>query len=313
MSAYGGGVVATAVVARKVRPEHVEAYRAWQSEIDAATSSSPGFIGTETIPPVPGIHDDWVIIFRFDSKENLSYWMQSERRRELLERGDRLLETPAEEHTMVGGRPAAHVVTVVASTTPRPGRETEFLAAEKALETAARCFDGFTGYELLEPAHDGGAWTSLYRFTEPRYADEWLTSHTRAKLLAELNQHIERNVVRKVPSAFGSWFSFNEVDGANTPNWKQSMTVLLMLYPTIMCISYLMTYLQDRGVPFFLRTFTSNILSTITLGFLLMPLATRALSFWLNPGVPTRITIRGTILVIVLYAVLLGFWALVTL
>ncbi|WP_242669992.1 antibiotic biosynthesis monooxygenase [Mycobacterium decipiens] len=233
MSASGGDVVATAVVARKVRPEHVEAYRAWQYEIDAATSKSPGFIGTETIAPVAGVHDDWVIIFRFDSRENLSRWMQSEQRRELLERGDELLETPADEHTMIGGRPAAHSVTVVVNATPRPGQETKFLAAEKALETAARSFDGFTGYELFEPTQDGGEWTSLYRFAESRYADQWLKSETRARLLGNLHEHSERNVVRKVPSSFGSWFSFNEVDGANTPNWKQSMTVLLMLYPTI--------------------------------------------------------------------------------
>ncbi|WP_242669990.1 hypothetical protein [Mycobacterium decipiens] len=54
-------------------------------------------------------------------------------------------------------------------------------------------------------------------------------------------------------------------------------------------------------------------MSTIALGFALMPLATRALSFWLNPGVRTRTTIRGAVLVVVLYGMLLGFWALVTL
>jgi len=204
-------------------------------------------------------------------------------------------------------------VTVVASAIPRPGQKTRFFAAKKALQSAARSFDGLTGYELLEPARDGGEWTSLYRFADSCSADEWLRSETRAKLLDDLNKHTEQNVVRKVPSAFGSWFSFNEVDGANTPNWKQSMTVLLMLYPTIMCINYLTSYLAGVGTPLFLRTFTSNVLSTMALGFILMPLATRALSFWLNPGVPTRTTIRGTVLVVVLYGVLLGFWALVTL
>ncbi len=121
MSTAGEEVVAIAVLAPKVRPERVGAYQAWQSEIDEATSKSPGFIATETIRPVPGIHDDWVTIFRFDSKENLSLWMQSEQRRELLERGDELLEFPADEHTMVDGQPAAHSVTVVASATPHPG------------------------------------------------------------------------------------------------------------------------------------------------------------------------------------------------
>ncbi|QUR65833.1 antibiotic biosynthesis monooxygenase [Mycobacterium spongiae] len=314
MSPSGQDVVATAVVARKVHPDRVEAYKAWQAEIDAATSKSPGFIGTETIPPVPGVHDDWVIIFRFDSKEHLTLWMESEQRRELIERGEQLLAAPADEHTMVGGQPASSSVTVVVSATPRPGREAEFRAAENALATAARSFAGFTGYELLEPAQDvAGAWTSLYRFEDSRHADSWLRSKTRAQLLEELHKQVEHNVIRKVPSAFGSWFSFDELDGANTPNWKQSMTVLLMLFPTIMCINYLTGYLNGVGVPLFLRTFTSNVLSTIALGFVLMPLATRALSFWLRPGVPTKTTVRGAVLVVVLYAVLLGFWGIVTL
>lgn len=314
MNASGEQAFATAVVARSVRPDRVGAYQAWQSEIDEATNRSPGFIGTETIPPVAGIHDDWVIIFRFDSKENLALWMQSEQRRELLERGNELLQAPADEHTMVGGQPPAHSVTVVASATPHPGRESQFLATEKALETAVRSFEGFTGYELLEPAQEsGGAWTSLYRFVDSRHADEWLRSETRAKLMENLHKQVEKTAIRKVPSAFGSWFSFNEVDGANTPNWKQSMTVLLMLYPTIMCINYLTSYLAEIGIPLFVQTFTSNVLSTVALGFVLMPFATRTLSFWLNPDVSRRTTIRGAILVVALYAVLLAFWALVTL
>lgn len=313
MNTSGDDVVATAVVARKVRPECVEAYQAWQAEIDDATSTSPGFIGTETIRPVPGVHDDWVIVFRFDTKEHLSLWMQSEKRRELLERGDDLLETPADEHTMVGGQPASHSVTVVASATPIQGREGEFLAAEKALEAAARSFNGFAGYELLKPIQQvGGAWTSLYRFESSHDADEWLRSKTRAQLLEALRVEVAHTAVRKVPSAFGSWFSFDEADGASTPNWKQSMTVLLMLYPTIMCLNYLTSYLRGIGIPLFLRTFASNVLSTIALGFVLMPLATRALSFWLNPGCSTRTSIRGALVVIALYGVLLGVWALAT-
>lgn len=314
MNASGEDVVATAVVARKVRPDRVEAYQAWQSEIDEATNRSPGFLGTETIRPVPGIHEDWVIIFRFDSKENLALWMQSDQRRELLERGDELLEAPADEHTMVGGTPAAHSVTLIASATPYPGREAQFLASEKALEVAARSFGGFTGYELLEPAQDaGGAWTSLYRFEDSWRADEWLRSQTRANLMENLEKQVEQTAIRKVPSAFGSWFSFNEVDGANTPNWKQSMTVLLMLYPTIMCINYLTSYLARIGIPPFAQTFTSNVLSTVALGFVLMPFATRTLSFWLNPDATTRTTVRGAVLVVALYGVLLALWALVTL
>ncbi|WP_232022047.1 hypothetical protein [Mycobacterium basiliense] len=105
-------------------------------------------------------------IFRFDSTENLSCWMQSERRRELIARGERPLQAPPTNTPWsVADRPS----------TRSPLSPTR-LAAEKAIEAAARSFDGVTGYELLQPAHDGGEWTSLYRFTGPRrYADEWLT------------------------------------------------------------------------------------------------------------------------------------------
>ncbi len=312
MNASGSQDFATVVVARKVRPELAEAYEDWQSEILAATSRSPGFIGKETIRPVSGVDDDWVTVFRFDSKEHLLAWMQSEERRELLERGDAFNDAPADEHTMIGGRPTEHYVTLVVSSTPNPGHEKQFLAAEKALEAAVRSFRGFTGYELLKPVHEGGAWTSLIRFEDTRSADEWLRSEIRTKLLENLHKQVQRISVRKVPSAFGSWFSFSAVDGANTPNWKQSMTVLLALYPTTMCLHYLTSYLQEVGIPGYLRIFASNTLSVIILGFLLMPVVTRALRFWLDPGASTRITIRGTILAVILYGMLLGFWGLLT-
>ena|GEM_PF-6755070 len=73
------------------------------------------------------------------------------------------------------------------------------------------------------------------------------------------------------------------------------------------------SYLASIGIPLFVQTFTSNVLSTVALGFVLMPFATRTLSFWLNPDVPLRTTIRGAVLVVALYGVLLAISAIVAL
>ncbi|MEE9244277.1 MAG: hypothetical protein V3U55_09705 [Mycobacterium sp.] len=62
-----------------------------------------------------------------------------------------------------------------------------------------------------------------------------------------------------------------------------------------------------------MQTFASSVLSTIALAFVLMPFATRTLSFWLNPDFPLRTTIRGAVLVVAPYGVLLAISAIVTL
>lgn len=74
----------TIVVRRRVRPERVADYEAWQAGILAEASKFPGHLGAEVLRPANPALQDYVLIFRFDSEENLRRWEESPVRAEWL-------------------------------------------------------------------------------------------------------------------------------------------------------------------------------------------------------------------------------------
>lgn len=87
-TAMGGGDVAdsevTAVIPHKVKPGRTEEYLAVQHQFEIDQSKFPGFLGSETLKPAPGTHDEWTTLLRFDTAEHLDEWLRSPRRAELV-------------------------------------------------------------------------------------------------------------------------------------------------------------------------------------------------------------------------------------
>ncbi len=75
----------TVVVRRTLRPGASEAFERWLRGIIDVASGFPGHGGVEVIRPTPGRGQDWVIVFRFDTREQLAAWEASEERRSWLE------------------------------------------------------------------------------------------------------------------------------------------------------------------------------------------------------------------------------------
>ena len=95
------------------------------------------------------------------------------------------------------------------------------------------------GLELFDPVPGvQDKWVAVFRYDSREHLDEWLESETRAKLLEEGKRYFAGYDVRKISSAFSGWFRFNgEAEAGVPPNWKQAMTVLLALYPTVMVLN----------------------------------------------------------------------------
>jgi antibiotic biosynthesis monooxygenase (ABM) superfamily enzyme len=68
---------ATAIVSHRVRPDKIEEYRLAQTAISRAARNFPGFIGTEVLSPVPGLQEDWIVIFRLESNQAMKRWLES--------------------------------------------------------------------------------------------------------------------------------------------------------------------------------------------------------------------------------------------
>jgi len=63
---------------------------------------------------------------------------------------------------------------------------------------------------------------------------------------------------------------------AGPPAWKQALTVLLALYPTVMALSYVNPLMSNFSLP--LQMLSGNILSIALLTWLVMPWVTQG--FW---------------------------------
>lgn len=84
----GGDAGVTVVVRRRVRPEAIAAFEAWLDGILGATAAFPGHLGASVARPTGGPTQDYVVIFRFDSEDNLARWEHSDERADWLSRVD---------------------------------------------------------------------------------------------------------------------------------------------------------------------------------------------------------------------------------
>ncbi|MFB6538303.1 antibiotic biosynthesis monooxygenase [Streptomyces noursei] len=312
--------VATVVISQKVRAGREDDYRRWQERTSETVRAFPGFEGTEVYPPASAdsaVENEWVVVFRFAHLDQLSAWLDSEARRVLIEQGRDLFEEPPAQEVLVGGTPVQDSVTAVISHEVRPDQEQDFVRWQARVLAAQRTFPGFMGSELFRPVQGvQGKWVAVFRFDHRRHLDAWLASAERTRLLGEGRAFFVSYDVRKVGSAFGSWFRFDSrAEEGAPPNWKQAMCVLLALYPTVQVLNLTAgSRFGALGVPGYLSLFLSNVLSVAILTWLLLPLINRALAFWLVPGRarPLRTEVAGGVLVALCWVVFLVVFALTT-
>ena len=130
--------------------------------------------------------------------------------------------------------------------------------------------------------------------------------------LEEVEPFIDRRE-QQVATAFSGWFTFGDVPDQVPPNWKQSMIVLLMLYPIVMLeLLFLNPRLEPLGMAE--ATFIGNLLSVAALGWVLVPPANRAFDWWLRPrpNAPQWVTAAGVALIVGLYTLTVAVFAWLT-
>ncbi len=91
-SAKPAAVPVTVVISQLLKPGFEAEYQKWQLEIDRAAKTYPGFLGTEMIKPVPGVQNEWVVVFRFDSTKHLDDWFASQLHDQLMKQAEPFFE-----------------------------------------------------------------------------------------------------------------------------------------------------------------------------------------------------------------------------
>ncbi|MGP3923171.1 antibiotic biosynthesis monooxygenase [Streptomyces sp. 8N616] len=306
------------MTSQKVRPGFDDEYQSWQEKTNRVVQRFDGFEGTELYPPGVGDENEWVVVFRFSHLDQLTAWLDSTARRELLDEERPLLEEEPTQEVLAGAAPAEEAaVTAVISHEVLPERQEDFERWQEKVLEAQREFPGFMGSEMFRPVQGvQDNWVVAFRFDTREHLDAWLRSGRREKLLEEGRNYFASFDVRKVGSAFSGWFRFEEgTKEGIPPNWKQAMTVVLALYPTVMVLNLTVGFeLGKFGVPDFFGLFISNVCSVAILTWLLMPVVTRAFDRWLAPSGPRslRFHMAGVAVVLLCYGLLLVLFGLTT-
>jgi antibiotic biosynthesis monooxygenase (ABM) superfamily enzyme len=133
--------------------------------------------------------------------------------------------------------------------------------------------------------------------------DAWLASPERARLVRESEALVEGWSSRRLDQPFAAWFPA-AAPSEMPPDWKQAMVVLLVLFPIVMSELRLPAPLT-RGLSAVAGTFLANAISVGLLTWPVMPIANRALDWWLRPSrlAARRITPLGAGLLIAVYLV----------
>ncbi len=260
----------------KVKPDALQPFAAWREKMDKAVASFPGFVSMEIFPPQSG-KNDWIVIQRFLSESDLDAWQKSEVRRRLLEEVKPLL---LEEVKVVDSSDKQNV-TEVFVTKVSPHMHEAYRAWAAKVQQIESTFPGYQGVYVQAPSttDQHGTWITMLRFDTPEHLNGWLLSKERKEILKESESMVEELQSHQVVSPFAGWFAGY---GQAPSVWKQTMLVLLVLFPIVMLeLKFLSPVTSSLNSS--LATFIGNALSVTLVSWPMMGLAIRLLHWWLNP------------------------------
>ena len=294
--------VATAVTAVQVRQGQEGAFASWLAQLNETVATFPGYISAVVIPPVPPVQSDWVMVQRFQTLEQLRAWLDSDARRSLLDKSTSLLVDEGTTNVIEGAHSdsPSDMVTEIITVSVKPGMEEAYRDWVDRIRHVEARFPGYQGLQLQPPIPGlQDDWVSLLRFDTTEHLNAWLESDARREALREAETFVDRTREQQVATAFSGWFAFGDTPGQVPPAWKQSMIVLLTLYPVVMLeLLFLNPLLHSLQLSF--SNFIGNAISVAATGFVLIPLAIRALDWWVfrGPDDPPREEAAGIALVV---------------
>lgn len=95
-------VPVTVVVSRRPKPGCEAQLEEWLHGVIPVASRFPGHLGATVFRPTDAQHPDYVLLFRFDSQENLDNWTRSPERNEWLARVTPLVANPFKPQVLTG-------------------------------------------------------------------------------------------------------------------------------------------------------------------------------------------------------------------
>lgn len=288
-----------------------EALMAWLGRLRAGVATSPGFLGAGVDTAQDGDICRVVTSYKFAASADIDNLLASPAWASL--QSDLPVSVVGEPVQTRSGEAGGTRTSEVISASVPPGGEQEYQNRRAALDAAAAAFPGFVSIDVFEPGPGEQVWNTVLTFDSMASLQAWRDSAQRQSLVSEIQQ-VAPDQVRVAPTGFGQWFSVNATATAQAPAWKQAMTVMAVLYAMVSVLNITLGNLVGTGfsfqgeqlvpglgLPFPVVVFIGNAVGTILLTWVLMPIVTRLLAWWLDPGCTRAQTVGGILLMLAIY------------
>ncbi len=173
------------------------------------------------------------------------------------------------------------VTVVVRRRVPRERAEA-FEAWLRGVIAAASQFEGHLGASVARPVDPSRQdWVTIFRFDSIEHLAAWERSEIRAEWLAKAAPLTEGEATMEKVTGLEFWFSLpHHAASKPPPRHKMALATVVGLYPLILFVApNLGSLLTEWPRP--LATLASTAMMVALMTWLVMPLVTRALSFWL--------------------------------
>jgi antibiotic biosynthesis monooxygenase (ABM) superfamily enzyme len=202
-------------------------------------------------------------------------------------------------------------VTEVFVTQVSPDKEDAYREWIAKIHQVESKFPGFRGMYVQAPnKNQGRNWITFLQFDTQKNLDRWLSSSERQQVLSEAQPLITVLESHRVITPYAGWFASLTEKGEIPSVWKQTMLVLLVLFPIVMLeLKYLSLLTSNLNSS--LATFIGNAISVTLIAWPMMPMTIDLLGWWLSPKNEknSKITILGTCLLVLLYIIEIAvFW-----
>lgn len=161
----------------------------------------------------------------------------------------------------------------------------DFFQWQCQVTQACRAFDGYLKTENLPPLRGiRDKWHTIIYFDTPENLTRWLESDVRRDLM-KLRENIGSYRFIGYKTGLESWLLQNKT----LPRWKQVLSVLLGLYPTIMLQTLLFIHVPILDhLPVAIQVLLRNVMACFILTWFVMPTIRKIFHFWLEPAQPSR-------------------------
>lgn len=291
----------------EITPDVKNDFVDWQGDFNAKIANAAGFVSLE-FSSSSNKQNSWLIVQRFINEKASSAWRNSDDYKNLINKLKTMIlnkEVNEKENDESAGKGN---ITEVIVTQVSPGMEEDYRAWTAKIHQAEAKFPGFRGVYVQSPEVGRGKhWITLLQFDTMENLDCWLQSSERKQVLKESKTLISSLESHRVISPYAGWFASIAKTGELPPVWKQTMLVLLVLFPIVV---FELKYLSPLTASLNLSTatFIGNALSVTLISFPMMPIAIYFLGWWLSTH-SLKKTIIGTFVIGLLYLIeIVIFW-----